>query len=69
MPTVALQLTEELADALIAMAGPDADMILEGSTYAVVEFHSAKEFHVTFMNEDEIFQAVANNDDMQIMSL
>lgn len=70
MPIAALQITPELIEGFSAMTDePEGvSQMLDDIAYAVVDFQSAREFHVTLMTEDEILVAAANNPDIQIVT-
>lgn len=69
MPRIAIQLSEELVGTVCEMVGSDNNDPFDGSPYAIVTMVSATEFNFKLTTEDEIFEAVKNDAELQVISL
>jgi hypothetical protein len=68
MPRIAIQFSESVLSAISQMTGVDDMSPLDNVAYAVVEPLSPTEYNFKLMTEDEIFEAVKTDPDMQIVS-
>lgn len=69
MPQIALQLTPEITAAACELAGVETHDVFGGAAYALIDVLGPTEFNFKLMSEDEIFEVVKDNSDLQVVSM